>query len=451
VASAADLFRRYLRKGMAKRFLLVDADPVGQTALQHVAASLEGESLVASTADSARAVLRAEPFDLCILDLSLADGGAQVISTAQACQPWIPVVALASQGTVAEVVTAFRAGAAEFLPRPFHHDLAVAIVRRVLQQRASGTLGEQTTGACLIGDHPAMRVVLERISQAAESGASVLVRGDEGTGKEVIARLIHACGARRAGPFVTVRPGTGPDTAAEPEAFGSTDVQHEGNILASLGGTLFLDDIAGLSRDAQIGLLRVMKEWGSLSESSGRNLRIVAATTQNMEQVARDGQFLEELYYRLNVIPMEIPSLRDRPEDIPILVDHFRRAANARRGRTVPAFSPEVLVRMGACSWTGNVRQLGVTVDRLVSAAKDRTVTVNDLPASLRTDVSELGPSLVDLPPNGIDLRLLLAQLEERLIDQALQRTGGNKNRAAELLGMNRTTLVEKLRRKTVA
>jgi DNA-binding NtrC family response regulator len=279
----------------------------------------------------------------------------------------------------------------------------------------------------------------------------VLVRGDQGTGKEVVARLIHACGARRAGPFVTVRPGTGPDTAAEPEALGSTDAQPEGNILASLGGTLFLDDIAGLSRDAQIGLLRVMKEWGSLSESSGRNLRIVAATTQDMEQAARDGQFLEELYYRLNVIPMEIPSLRDRPEDIPILVDHFRRAANARRGRTVPAFAPEVLVRMGACSWTGNVRQLGITVDRLVSAAKDRAVTVNDLPASLRTDVSELGPSLVDLPPNGIDLRLLLAQLEERLIEQALQRTGGNKNRAAELLGMNRTTLVEKLRRKTVA
>jgi DNA-binding NtrC family response regulator len=190
-----------------------------------------------------------------------------------------------------------------------------------------------------------------------------------------------------------------------------------------------------------------MKEWGSLS--SGKNLRIVAATTQNMEQVVRDGQFLEELYYRLNVIPMEIPSLRDRPEDIPTLVDHFRRAANARRGRAVPAFSPEVLVRVGACDWPGNVRQLGATVDRLVSAAKDRGVSASDLPPNLRTDVGDLSPALVDLPPNGVDLRLLLTQLEERLIEQALQRTGGNKNRAAELLGMNRTTLVEKLRRRT--
>ncbi len=365
----------------------------------------------------------------------------------------MPVVAMAGQGTVAEVVTAFRLGASEFLPRPFHHDLAVGIVRARAAGSSERHHGRTTSGACLLGEHPAMRVVLERIGQAADSGASVLVRGDEGTGKEVIARLIHACGARRAGPFVTLRPeasaasgggaGVG-GVCRQPVATGRATLWH------ALGGTLFIDDIAGLSRDNQIGFLRLIKEWGGLP-SSDRNLRIVAATTQDMEQAGRAGQFLEELYYRLNVIPMEIPPLRERPEDIPILVDHFRRAANARRGRNVPAFSPEVLVRMGACSWPGNVRQLGSTVDRLVAAVKDRAVTIADLPASLRTDVSDLSPSLVDLPPNGVDLRLLLAQLEDRLIEQALQRTGGNKNRAAELLGMNRTTLVEKLRRRTVA
>jgi DNA-binding NtrC family response regulator len=416
-----------------------------------VATSLEGEGVMAATAETARTRLRAEPFDLCVVDMNLPDGGAQVVLTAQACQPWTPVVALAGQGTVAEVVTAFRSGASEFLPRPFHHDLAVAIIRRVLQDRASDSSDEHTPGACLISDHPAMRVVHERIGQAADSGASVLIRGEEGTGKEVLARLIHACGARRAGPFVTVRPETSEAALTGPESSGSTDdpSQLAGNVLASLGGMLFIDDIDSLSREAQIGFLRVIKEWGSLS--SDRNLRIVAATTQNMEQAGREGQFIEELYYRLNVIPMEIPPLRERPEDIPILADHFRRAVNARRGRAVPPFSPDVLVKMGACLWPGNVRQLGITVDRLVATAKDRAVTTNDLPASLRTDVSELSPSLVDLPPNGIDLRLLLSQLEDRLIEQALQRTGGNKNRAAELLGMNRTTLVEKLRRRTVA
>ncbi len=436
---------------MSKRFLLVDADPVGQEALQHVATSLEGEGVVAASAEEARSRLRGEPFDLCVVDMNLPDGGAQVIGTAQACQPWTPVVAMAGGGTVAEVVTAFRAGASEFLPRPFHHDLAVAIVRRVLQDRASDSMDEHTTGACLLGEHPAMRVVLERIGQAADSGASVLIRGEEGTGKEILARLIHASGARRAGPFVTVRPETNEEAPAEPASSGSTESPSRlaGSVLASLGGMLFIDDIAGLSRADQIGFLRIIKEWGSLS--SDRNLRIVAATTQNMEQAGREGQFIEELYYRLNVIPMEIPPLRDRPEDIPILADHFRRTANARRNRNVPPFSPEVLVRLGACPWPGNVRQIGTTIDRLVATAKDRPVAANDLPASLRTDVGELSPSLVDLPPNGVDLRLLLTQLEERLIEQALQRTGGNKNRAAELLGMNRTTLVEKLRRRTVA
>ena len=451
MASASDLFRRYLRKGMPKRFLLVDGDLAGQAALQHVATSLEGEGVVAASAEAARNLLRAEPFDLCIVDMNLPDGGAQVLDTAQACQPWTPVVAMAGQGTVAEVVTAFRMGASEFLPRPFHPDLAVGIVRRVLQNRANDTFDEHTSGACLLGEHPAMRVVLERIGQAADSGASVLVRGDEGTGKEVIARLIHACGARRAGPFVMLRPQASEPAAAEPASseFADNPSRLVGNALAALGGMLFIDDIAGLSRDNQIGFLRLIKEWGGLP--SDRNLRIVAATTQDMEQAGRAGQFLEELYYRLNVIPMEIPPLRERPEDIPILADHFRRAANARRSRNVPAFSPEVLVKLGACSWPGNVRQLGATVDHLVAAAKDRPVTIADLPASLRTDVSDLSPALVDLPPNGVDLRLLLAQLEDRLIEQALQRTGGNRNRAAELLGMNRTTLVEKLRRRTVA
>jgi DNA-binding NtrC family response regulator len=165
----------------------------------------------------------------------------------------------------------------------------------------------------------------------------------------------------------------------------------------------------------------------------------------------RDGVFIEDLYYRLNIIPIEIPPLRERLEDIPILVEHFRRAANTFGGREIPPFAPDVLVRLGEFPWPGNVRQLENVVANLVIAAKDRGVTVYDLPASLRTDVKSLGTAILDLPPHGVDLRMLLTQLEDRLIGQALERTGGNKNRAAELLGMNRTTLVEKLRRRTVA
>lgn len=430
---------------MPNRFLFVDADAAGQAALQQVALRLERNCVMAATAEAAREQLRAESFDLCVVDMNLPGGGEQVIQTAQACQPWTPVIALAGQGTVTEVVTAFRTGAADFLPRPFHPDLAVAIIRRVVHESLSGNLGEQTSGACLIGDHPAIRVVLDRIEQAADSGASVFIRGEEGTGQEIVARLIHACSSRRAGPFVAVRPDANPEGGTD--SFGTSEAPDE--VTASLGGTLFIDDVATLAPEAQLGLLGILKSPKELGGDTGKDLRIVVATTQNMEQVVREGDFLTELYYRLNVIPVSIPPLRDRPEDIPTLLDHFRRSANARRNRNIPPFSPEVLVKLGASSWPGNVRQVAETVDRLVATVKDRAVTVNDLPPGLRTDVVGLGPTLVDLPQDGVDLRLLLTQLEDRLIEQALQRTGGNKNRAAELLGMNRTTLVEKLRRKT--
>jgi two-component system, NtrC family, response regulator AtoC len=430
---------------MPNRFLFVDADAAGQAALQQVALRLERKCVMAATAEAAREQLRAESFDLCVVDTNLPGGGEQVIQTAQACQPWTPVIALAGHSTVTEVVTAFRTGAAEFLPRPFHPDLAVAIIRRVVHQSVSGSLGDETSGACLIGDHPAIRVVLDRIEQAADSGASVFIHGEEGTGQEIVARLIHACSSRRAGPFVAVQPDVNLENGSDPFAVNDTPDE----VTASLGGTLFIDDVATLATEAQLALLGVLKNPKALGGGSGKDLRVVAATTQNMEQVVRDGDFLTELYYRLNVIPVSIPPLRDRPEDIPTLLDHFRRSANARRNRNVPPFSPEVLVKLGASSWPGNVRQVAETVDRLVSTVKDRAVTVNDLPPGLRTDVVGLGPTLVDLPRDGVDLRLLLTQLEDRLIEQALQRTGGNKNRAAELLGMNRTTLVEKLRRKT--
>jgi two-component system, NtrC family, response regulator AtoC len=430
---------------MPNRFLFVNADAAGQAALQQVALRLERSCVVAATAEAAREQLRAESFDLCVIEMNLPEGGETIIQTAQACQPWTPVIALAGQGTVTEAVTAFRAGAADYLPRPFHPDLAVDIIRRVVHQSVSGNLGDETSGACLIGDHPAIRVVLDRIEQAADSGASVFIRGEEGTGQEIVARLIHTCSSRRAGPFVAVRPDSGQEGTGE--TFGTNETPDE--VTASLGGTLFIDDVATLARDAQLGLLSLLKNPKGLDGAGGKDLRIIVATTQNMEQVVREGEFITELYYRLNVIPVTIPPLRDRPEDIPTLLDHFRRTANARRNRNVPPFSPEVLVKLGASSWPGNVRQVAETVDRLVATVKDRAVTVNDLPPGLRTDVVGLGPSLVDLPQDGLDLRLLLTQLEDRLIEQALQRTGGNKNRAAELLGMNRTTLVEKLRRKT--
>jgi DNA-binding NtrC family response regulator len=300
-----------------------------------------------------------------------------------------------------------------------------------------------------------MHVVLERVDQVADSNASVIICGEEGTGKEVVARLIHACGARRSGPFVTVRLSVREAQPTASELFGTTSAAQDpaardgqSKLAQAEHGTLFIDDIANLSRELQIGLLRLVRDPDSRNKA---DVRIVAATARNLEAAVRDGTFIEDLYYRLNIIPIEIPPLRERLEDIPILAEHFRRAANAAHGRNTPPLPSDLLVRLSECPWPGNVRQLENVVNRLVTSAKDRGATVYDLPASLRTDVRSLGTAIVDLPVHGVDLRLLLTQLEDRLIGQALERTNGNKNRAAELLGMNRTTLVEKLRRRTVA
>jgi DNA-binding NtrC family response regulator len=436
------------------RILLVDEDKSTQQALDRVIGSLGYERVDADNVTQALDALSGKPFDLCLVSLGLpAEAIRNILAAAHARKNPIPVVVRTTHATVREIVAAFRMGAVDFIPHPFHDEVCGEVIERALSERGSASSSLHTSGATLVGEHPAMHVVLERVDQVADSNASVLIRGEEGTGKEVVARLIQACGARRGGPFVTVRLTGGEAQLSLGELFGTTAGKSpvEGGsskLEEAAHGTLFIDEIANLSREAQIGLLRLVRDPDARARA---DVRIVAATARDLESAVREGSFIEDLYYRLNIIPIEIPPLRGRLEDIPILVEHFRRAANAYHSCDTPPFPPDVLVRLGDCPWPGNVRQLENVVDRLVSSAKDRGVTVYDLPASLRTDVKSLGPAIVDLPPHGVDLRMLLTQLEDRLIGQALERTGGNKNRAAELLGMNRTTLVEKLRRRTVA
>jgi transcriptional regulator with PAS, ATPase and Fis domain len=307
-----------------------------------------------------------------------------------------------------------------------------------------------------------MRAVLDRINRVADTDASVLIRGETGTGKEVIARLIHASSTRSSGPFVAVNMAAIPDSLAESELFGhvrgaftGADKPRVGRFLSAHLGTLFFDEIGEMPRNLQAKLLRVLQDREVTPLGSAQQIpadvRVIAATHRNLEEMVRDGTFREDLFYRLEVVPIEVPPLRARRDDIPALVEHFRREVNAREGRTVPGFAPEVTDRLCAHDWPGNVRELENLVQRLVVVAANREVTLTDLPSHLRLDLVDLDSGHLDLPSSGLDLRMLLTQLEDRLIGQALSRSGGNKNRAAELLGMNRTTLVEKLRRRNVA
>jgi DNA-binding NtrC family response regulator len=292
--------------------------------------------------------------------------------------------------------------------------------------------------APFIGTHPAIRLMLERIEQIADSDANVLIRGEAGTGKEVIARLIHSASPRAGRAFVVPSLATG--RSASDDAF----------ILAQ-HGTLFLGEVGEIPLNLQERMVATLRERavrpdGAGSDSVPLDVRIIAATQRDLDLMVQRSSFLADLYYAINIIPIDVPPLRSRREDIPLLVEHFMSKAKAR------ALDAEVLEWLCAYEWPGNLRQLETTIDHLARVAKTRAITLDDLPPGLRADRSAAGAAaIVDLPPRGVDLRGLLSQVEERLIEQALERTGGNRNRAAELLGLNRTTLVEKLRRRGAA
>jgi DNA-binding NtrC family response regulator len=454
---------------MSGKILLVDADTTVQANLVNLLSTLGYETVLAFDGLEAVARLRATRFDLCFTDvrlpgpdIPLVDGYA-VLREARRQTPPVPVVMLTSQATITDAVHALRAGAVNFLPKPFHPSTVTEVLRRTLESGARGSeRPHHTPAAAVIGEHPAIQAVLDRIHCVADTDASVLIRGETGTGKEVIARLIHASSARSSGPFVAVNMAAIPESLAESELFGhvrgaftGAERARVGRFLSAHQGTLFFDEIGEMPRNLQAKLLRVLQDREVTPLGSGQQIpadvRVIAATHRNLEEMVKDGRFREDLFYRLEVVPIEVPPLRARRDDIPALAEHFRCEMNAREGREVPGFAPEVMERLCAHDWPGNVRELENLVERMVVVAANREVTLEDLPSHLRLDLVDLEAGHLDLPSRGLDLRLLLSQLEDRLIGQAMARTGGNKNRAAELLGMNRTTLVEKLRRRHVA
>jgi two-component system response regulator AtoC len=448
---------------MRTRVLLVNEEPAVFAALQRSATGDGRDIETAADAASAIARLSRNDVDICVTDLQLPAGdGLQVIEAARRLTPPVPVIVLTGSGGVRDAIAALRLGAADFLSKPFHVEALNESFLRVTEEASAAGPAHRSQRAALIGEHPAMRRVLERIDQIADTGANVLIRGETGTGKEVVARLVHTSSQRRAAPFVAMNMAAIPEALAETELFGHekgafTDAgrSQSGKFRAAQGGTLFLDEIGDMPKGLQSKLLRTLEERVVHPVGGGEgvpiDVRLVAATHRNLEQLVADGDFREDLYYRLDVLPIELPPLRERRSDIPALAEHFRDELNAENGRSVPGFTPEVLLRLSTFDWPGNVRQLENTIERLVLTAGNRMIAIDDLPPALRGDVVDVSAGSLDLPESGVDLRMLLSQLEERFIDQALLRTGGNKNRAAELLGMNRTTLVEKLRRRNVA
>jgi DNA-binding NtrC family response regulator len=415
-----------------------------------------------------------ENFDVVVTDLRMPQvSGFEVLEAVRKRSPRTPVIVMSGNAEIHDAVRAMRSGARDFLIKP--------IDAKGLEEALANVLGGSPTTPApatesdpftwrdrvapwLLGNDPAMLPVFATLAQVADTACTVLITGESGTGKELVAKSIVAGSARARSAFVPVNCAAIPPSLVESELFGHAKGSFTGATSARAGrfaqadgGTIFLDEIGEMELGVQAKLLRLIQdgELYPVGEEVPQKIdvRILAATNRKLENEVAAGRFRADLFWRLNVIPVELPSLRQRAADLPALCDHFVRRANERNRRNVTGIDAEAMKALQRHSWPGNIRELENLIERLVIMRGNGLLTINDLPPALRAarDTNPSGAVVPDLPDEGTDLRAMLEQVEERMIAEALERTGGNKNRAAELLGLNRTTLVEKLRRRRIA
>jgi DNA-binding NtrC family response regulator len=404
-------------------------------------------------------------FDVVICDLRLPGiGGQQVIDAALERYPSIIAVVITGYGTVKDAVDAIKRGAADFVTKPFQFDELLHVLRTALEQRRLQSenaylrqqLEERFGLGAMIGRSPRMRALFQLIETVAGTATTILVTGETGTGKEMVARAIHQTSPRRAHRFVAINCSAIPETLLEAELFGHVRGAFTGAIASRAGrieqadkGTLFLDEVGTMPMALQMKLLRVLQEREFERLGDDRpvkvDVRVIAATNADLARMVKAGSFREDLYYRLNVIQIELPPLRERREDIPLLVQHFVRKYSGAGPAVL--VSQDAMRRLMAYEWPGNVRQLENAIERGVALLGGRsTIELSDLPPEIQAAPIAFVPAL-DFPDAGVDLPRIVEQIERDLIARALSRTGGNKAAAAALLNIKRTTLVEKLKR----
>jgi DNA-binding NtrC family response regulator len=429
------------------------------------------------TADGPSALhhLRDEKFDVVVTDLRMPGvSGFEILEAVRKSNGGTPVIVMSGSAEINDAVRAMRMGARDFLIKPIESKgLEEALFAVIGDVRATPEplpvsdprLWRNRVAPWLLGNDQAMMPVLAALSQVADTNCTVLITGESGTGKELVAKSIVAGSPRSKAAFVAVNCAAIPASLVESELFGHAKGAFTGAVTARVGrfaqadgGTIFLDEIGEMELAVQAKLLRLIQD-GELTpvgeESSQKiDVRIIAATNRKLEAEVACGRFRADLYWRLNVIPIELPPLRQRPSDISMLIDHFVKRANEKNRRAITEIQSDALTALRRHPWPGNIRELENLVERLVIMKGSGSISLLDLPPALRESrevTPPAGTAFPEFPDEGTDLRAILEQVEEKMIAEALERTGGNKNRAAELLGLNRTTLVEKLRRKRVA
>jgi len=409
-------------------------------------------------------------FDVVVTDLRLPGiDGRAVVDRAIERYPNIIVIVVTGYGTVKDAVHAIKRGAADYISKPFQFDELLHVLRTALEQRRlkdenaylRQQLDERFGLGAMVGSSAPMRALFQLIETVAPTNATILVTGETGTGKEMVARAIHQTSQRRQQRFVAINCGAIPETLLEAELFGHVRGAFTGAVGTRQGrieqadkGTLFLDEVGTMSTGLQMKLLRVLQEREIEKVGDNRTLkvdvRVVAATNSDLARMVKEGTFREDLYYRLNVIGVQLPPLRERKDDVPMLVQHFvRKYAEPARaaGQPIPQVSQNALRHLMAYGWPGNVRQLENVIERAMALLGGRaTVEASDLSPELQ-NVQEPEVPAVEFPESGVNLPAVVAEIERNLIERALGRTGGNRAAAAALLGLKRTTLVERLKR----
>jgi len=449
------------RAAASPRVLLVDDDPDLCRLLQAELTALGFRVDTKTTAGEAIELLQAEPIGALVTDLQMPGGsGADLCARVVAGWPDVPVIVMTGNKSVESAVSAMRAGAQDFITKPIAADALALRLERAMQavalkqelRKLKTTLQAEHNRHGLLGKSSAMRAVQDLVARVALSDASVLITGESGTGKELVARALHQIGRRASGPFVAVNCAAMPEQLLESELFGHakgafTDAREarQGLLVQASLGTLLLDEVGEMPMPMQAKLLRALQERtvrpvGGSAEVKF-DARLVTATNRDLESMVEEGTFRADLLYRLDVIHVELPPLRNRGGDVLLLAQHFLDGAAARAGSPVHGIGPEAAQRLLAYSWPGNARELQNCIERAIALARYDKLTPEDLPAKVR-DYQPSGAVLAPADPAEV---LPLAEVERRYILQTLGAFAGNKTLAAKALGVGRKTLYRKL------
>jgi DNA-binding NtrC family response regulator len=457
----------------AVKVLIAEDNDLNRLNLSELLSDNDFEVMSVRDGKEAMELFSREKFDVVITDLKMPHvDGIQLLAFIKELNEDTVVIIMTGYATVSSAVEAMKLGAFDYITKPLRDDIVLLTLQRAI---SFVRLKEENTAlrdhlrkkydfGKMTGYSESMKKVFETIKKVSSTDSTVIIYGESGTGKELAAKAIHFNSDRRSKPLVTVNCGAIPEELLESELFGHEKGAFTGAIRSRIGrfelaqeGSIFLDEIGDMSPSLQVKLLRVLQERQFERIGGMRTLeadvRIIAATHRNLEDAVRKGKFREDLYYRINVIPIHLPPLRERKADIPVLIGHFLKTFNTMKKKRVTAVTDDAMDRMINYGWPGNVRELQNTMEMLVVMKEEGMIDMDDLPERIyhygggTSDTA----SEVDIPEGGINLNQAVTQFEKNILLKALEKSGGVKNKAAQLLKLNRTTYVEKLKRYNIS